>query len=125
MHQFELKSLRAFIEVGNVALVSGEYVNQCRTLTDALWLSKSPALAGRTWTQRELAEAIGVCPSTINKVLNGSGFSQQFLPRWCFAVGNALPLQWMVKQIGGEVIPAKVSRIQQLERELAELKATA
>lgn len=76
----------------------------------------------------EVAEALGISPGYMSKVLHGTaGLYGKRLVRFMQITGSLAPLQWLAEQMGCDVVQrsSQAARIAALEQELAEAKRAA
>lgn len=76
----------------------------------------------------EIAEGLHISPGYMSKVMKGTaGLYGSRLVRFMKLTGSLAPLQWLADQMGCDIVqrdPAK-ARIQELERELENLRKAA
>lgn len=81
--------------------------------------------------QEEVANALGIDPPSFSRMLKEPRhvaarpreFPHEKLGDFCRVTGSLAPLQWQAAQMGMEPVSMRETRIQRLERELAEERA--
>jgi len=80
--------------------------------------------------QEAVAEALAIDPASFSRMIREPRkvaarpreFPHEKLPDFCAVTGSLAPLQWACLQVGMEPVSVRETRVQRLERELAELR---
>lgn len=85
------------------------------------------------FAQEAVAEALGIDPASFSRMIREPRciaarpreFPHEKLRDFCIVTGSLAPLQWTDAQLGLEPVSMRETRIQRLERQLAEERAKA
>ena len=125
----EQTELRMIGEVRIPRLVDPDTVGGLPTFRAALRF----AINRSGFDQEAVAVELGIDPSCFSRMVKEPRhayarpreFPNEKLADFCRITGCLAPLQWLAGQVGYEPVSARETRIQRLERELAEERARA
>lgn len=113
--------------VDHLDVLDDDLIERCTSFQQALAISR--AMGRRKPSDGAIADTIGVLPCVWSRIQNKPKNRPAYMPEdayavICGALGNVGVVQWLAAQVGMQVIPKRETREQQLERELAEVRAS-
>jgi hypothetical protein len=120
------QKLRLIGEVRNPHLADPEHIEGLRTFRAALRY----AVNRSGIDQEAVAEALGIDPASFSRMIREPRniaarpreFPHEKLPDFYAVTGSYAPLQWACGRAGMEPVSMRETRVQRLERELAEAR---